>query len=111
MNQSEVREERFDEEAWNGKMKRREEWVKRHEKIFGESQWETKREGPWRERKRWRGAGCAGEAHPLFLPEGTHPLILPGVAHPLFLTEWREEQQGGEGGKGGGGGHPLFVPG
>ncbi len=38
VNQLEVREERFDEEAWNGKMKRREEWVKRHEKIFGESQ-------------------------------------------------------------------------
>jgi hypothetical protein len=39
VNQSEVREERFDEEAWNRKMKRWEDWVKRHEKIFGESQW------------------------------------------------------------------------
>ncbi len=39
VNQSEVREERFDEEAWNRKMKRWEDWVKRYEKIFGESQW------------------------------------------------------------------------
>ncbi len=46
-----VREERCDEEAWDGKMKRLEEWVKRHEKIFGESQWETRRGGLWRERK------------------------------------------------------------
>ncbi len=57
---------------------------------------------PWRERKRWRDAGCGGEAHPLFLP---------GVAHPLFLEGWREEQQGEEGGEGGGGEHPLFMPG
>jgi hypothetical protein len=39
VNQSEVRVERFDEEAWNRKMKRWEDWVKRHENIFGESQW------------------------------------------------------------------------
>ncbi len=38
VNQLEGREERFDEEVWNGNMKRREEWVKRHEKIFGENQ-------------------------------------------------------------------------
>jgi hypothetical protein len=86
VNQSEVREERFDEEAWNRKMKRREEWVKRHDKIFGESQWETRQGGPWRERKRWRGTGCGGGAHSLFLLEGAHPLFPPGVAHPLFLT-------------------------
>jgi hypothetical protein len=85
VNQSEVREESFDEEAWNRKMKRCEDWVKRHEKIFGESQWETRRGEPWRERQRWRGVGGGGEAHPLFLPEGTHPLFLPGVVHLLFL--------------------------
>ncbi len=108
--------------------------MKRHEKIFGESQWMWRREvwgylGPfpsygsegvamavesgrrWRERKRWRDAGCGGEADPLFLPGWTHPLFLPGVVHPLFLTGWREEQQGRKGGGGGGGRHPLFVPG
>jgi hypothetical protein len=26
---------------------------------------------PWRERKRWRDAGCDGEADPLFLPGWT----------------------------------------
>ncbi len=61
-----------------------------------------------RERQWWRGEGCGGGAHPLFLPEGAHPLFLSGVAHPLFLTGWREKQQGEVGG---GGGHPLFVPG
>ncbi len=33
-----------DEEAWKRKMKRWEDWVKGHEKIFGESQWEWWRE-------------------------------------------------------------------
>ncbi len=38
LNQLEVRGERLDEEAWKRKMKRWEDWVKGHEKIFGESQ-------------------------------------------------------------------------
>jgi hypothetical protein len=103
LNQSEVRrEERFDEEAWNKKMKRRrEEWVKRHEKIFGESQWETRRGGPWRERKRWRGAGCGGGAHSLFLPgwrDGRNtPAVPTGIGAPAVLD-------GMEGGTTGGGG-------
>ena len=94
MNQLEGREERFDEEAWNRKMKRREEWVKRHEKIFGESQWETRRGGPWRERKRWRGAGCSGGAHPA--GRGT-PAVPAGIGAPAVLD-------GMEGGTTGGGG-------
>ena len=58
--------------------------------------------GSWRERQRWRVAGCGG---------GAHPLIPSGGAHPLFLPGGGEEQQGEEGGEGEGGGHPLFVPG
>jgi hypothetical protein len=42
-----VREERFDEEARKMKLKRREDCVKRHEKVFGESQWETRRGEGW----------------------------------------------------------------
>ncbi len=39
-----MREKRFDEEAWEEKMKRWEDGVKGHEKICGEIQWEWWRE-------------------------------------------------------------------
>ncbi len=47
VNQSEVREDGFDEEARKRKLKRREDCVKRHENIFGENQWETRRGEGW----------------------------------------------------------------
>ncbi len=64
MNQLEEREERLDEEAWERKMKRWEDWVKGHEKIFGESQCEWWREvwgdlGPFPYHG-WVGGSCDG---------------------------------------------------
>ncbi len=46
-----MREERFDEEAWNGKMKRREEWVKSRGRGKGEKR------GRGKGKKRWSGGG------------------------------------------------------
>ncbi len=39
MNQLEVREDKFEEEAWDREMKQWVDWVKGHENRFGESQW------------------------------------------------------------------------